>query len=218
MRKYDRFSKVIHTAVLCSFFLPFFFTGCGNKKQDDGSEIDATENTANLETTTTEDTSSINYTSTIVENQTPKVDSSNKESNLVITDSNSSLNQMKPKYISERICNTFEFLRPLLIPELNTYTGIGVVIDSIPATPFFSAFISLLFLFISLLIKYIEKNARISIVLLESLALIFLIMATPYSFTSHKLWGYAVALVLIAFLIVYDLYIIRINKQVSLSD
>lgn len=205
----------MHIAVICCFFLPFFYTGCERAKDlENSSAYEQSDTTAQV----------VLPTDTIPDNE--KIDStaSNQIVDSVINTNDSDPDQTdtlnNPLDIDESdgswsniIVAKYTFLKPLLIPEKYTYSGMAIVIDSIPYVPFISSLFSLLFLILSLSVKYIERTAIKSILLVESLALVFLLISMPHSWNVERLWGYWIAFSLTGILVLFDFF-----NRVSLSD
>ena len=225
MTKHFKFSKRLHLATLCCFLFPFFYIGCdsGAKekaahekyKQDSIAaqdsiayeEVDklASENKAAV----VKDSALIKPVDTIIQNNTLQTDTSYTQTLISQPDSSTFKKETESKSYSQTISTKFEFLRPLLNPTEDTYTGLATVIDSIQLIYFFSTFICFLFLLISLVVKFIDLKAIKTILLLETFALIFLFIAETY--WGLKIWGYWVALTFILALTIYDFYIIRLS-------
>jgi len=75
-----------------------------------------------------------------------------------------------------------------------------------------------LLLIISLIIKFMEPDARKTIVLIEIIALLFLYNAEPYTWSSEKLWGFKVCVTSLVILIIYDFYIIKLTNNKKLDE
>ena len=251
MTKHFKFSKRLHLATLCCFLFPFFYTGCDTSlsvrlakekaekyKQDSIaaqdsiaqiialSEISAVQDSiadyGNAQAAVVKDSALIKPVDTIIQNNTLQTDTSYTQTLISQPDSSTFKKETESKSYSETISTKFEFLRPLLIPKEDTYTGLATVIDSIPLIYLISPFICFLFLLISLVVKFIDLNAIKTILLLETFALIFLFIApgmysfvitggTIETFWGLRIWGYWVALTFILALTIYDFYIIRLS-------
>jgi len=211
MTKHLKFSKRLHWATLCCFLLPFFYTGCGLSSEEKARAEKSKQDSIAAATVNVNNTL-IKPADTTIQNNIPQKDTSNTQVSIVHPDTTTSKSEKESKSPSEKISTKFEFLRPLLIPKEDTYTGLATVIDSVPFICFFSVFICLLFLVISLTVKFIDLSARKTIVLLDTFASIFFFIARPYSWDSEKLWGYWVALAFITVLTIYDFYIIKLSR------
>ncbi len=197
MNKQTRISKILHWIVLLSFFLPFFYTGCQpeSKEEKEQAKLDSIEMANNpIDSLAPENSENDTLSST-------KSDSTNSEK------------EKKDELLSIKIAHKFPYLKPLLIPEKDTYSGIAVALDSFFYLFFFGVFNSFFLLIISLTAKFIQKEARKLIVFLEILSIIFLSISHPYSFDSKTLWGFWVCLGLIILLTVYDFYLIKLNTR-----
>ena len=232
MTKHFKFSKRLHLATLCCFLFPFFYTGCGSSAKEKAAHekyiqdsIAAQESNAIEEAilaAVVKDSAFIQPVDTIIQNNILQTDTSYTQTLISQPDSSTFKKETESKSYSETISTKFEFLRPLLIPKEDTYTGLATVIDSIQLIYFFSTFICFLFLLISLVVKFIDLNAIKTILLLETFALIFLYIApgiysvvitggTIETFWGLRIWGYWVALTFILALTIYDFYIIRLS-------
>ncbi len=216
MTKYFTFSKRLHWATLCCFLFPFFYTGCGPSAEDKATMEKAKQDSIAAVTGQTETESPDSAKTTILDStkheEIAEVDTSTEQTSILQPDTTTSKTEKESKTPSQKISNQLGFLRPILVPKQDTYTGVATVIDGIPFIPYFSIFISFLFLIISLVVKFIDSNARKTIVLLDILALISLFVSQPYSFDSEKLWGFWVAMTFVFALSVYDIYVIRRSK------
>jgi hypothetical protein len=103
----------------------------------------------------------------------------------------------------------------VLVPKENTYTGIAAVIDTAAYLFYFAIFLSFLLLIISLVIKFMEANARKTIVLLNTLALVSLFFSVHFSGYSERLWGFWTALSFMVLLTAYDVALIIIARKIS---
>jgi hypothetical protein len=99
------------------------------------------------------------------------------------------------------------------VPKEDTYTGIASVINLIVVTEYIAIYISFLLLLICFTIKFIDKEARKTIVLLDVLATVLLFISRAENLTSHILYGYWLAFSFAVVLTAYDFYVMRINKQ-----
>jgi hypothetical protein len=213
MTKHFKYSKGLHWVTLFCFLFPFFYTGCGPSAKEKAALETAEQDTiVSLKMQKEiEKTDSLNKTSigSTIEKDSAEFDRLTENTSILRTDTTTSKTEKDSETLSLKISNKFEFLRPILVPKEDTYTGIAVVMDGIPLIPFLGIFISFLLLIISLIVKYMDHNARKTIVLLDILVIISLYISEPYSFDSKKLWGYWVAMTLVCVLSLYDLYIFR---------
>jgi hypothetical protein len=62
-------------------------------------------------------------------------------------------------------------------------------------------------------VKFIETGALKTIILLDILALGFLIISESMSWDCEKLWGFWLCVVLASLLTIYDIYIIILKRK-----
>lgn len=208
MIKYSRF---LHVLVLCTFFLPFFYTGCGGPSAEEKAKQEAQHQADSIANATREIDSLKSLDSDTIEIETPlgntnNIDTSAIENNDKENDAANS--NKKEEYLSTTLTKKYPFLKIFLNPEPNVYTGIGMSINTLPYVFQFGTFLSLLFLLISLAGKFLEKSpVRINL-FLEIIAAFFLYNAfILFDFSGEKLWGYWVGLTSIFMLILFDFYI-----------
>jgi hypothetical protein len=202
----------IHWATLLCFFLPFFhYSGCGSAEEkaeaqrvsDSIAIVEAHKTNAIVEDSIEKIT---NIKDTI---STSKLDTTISESESVSTTEKIS----EPENKIEKAPTDESILRKLLYPRTDYYTGFGEVNSSLLYVGFSLVFISLFLLIITLIIKYIDKDARKAIVLLDVLSFILLYFADPPSDGEvEKLWGYWVCLTFLGVLTIYDFYVTRQQK------
>jgi hypothetical protein len=208
MTKHQKISRIFHCVTLCCFLLPFFYTGCRQNAEENATyskEIqDSIEFKANHTSPYTQDSVSEQTGDTITDTVSTQLSET--------TVSNSKSESFTP---SQDISKKYMFLRPFLVSKEKTFSGIAIIIDSVLIIPYFAVFISFLILLIGLTIKFIDRNARKGIVLLDFLSLIFLFFSQPYSLISEKLWGFWIAIIFILVLTVYDIVSIRLDKHLK---
>jgi len=206
MKKYYNYSIGFHWIVFLCFLLPFFYDSCAEKKHEEALVIDtASVVTAPVIADTILITEVIDTSKTQI-NVSTAIDSSKTDKD---ADNNSN------EFISQQLSKKYIFLEPILIPENDVYSGIACIIDAIPFIGLFATFISFLFFITSLIVKFIDKDARKVISLLDIIALIFLASAarmTSIFGNFERRWGFWVCLFCATALTIYDLYIIKIQK------
>jgi len=219
MLKHYRYSKILHWLTLLCFFLPFFYTGCQeNGKAKDEQQPDTTivgdTMVAIREKAidTTDSSKTVNWESKAVVSDSLR-SSANTQSSVPET-----YDSKEERTLSLQLTDSFTFLKPLLMPDKDIYTGIGIVINTFPLFLFIMIFISFLLLIISLLVKFIDRNARKAIVLIEALGLASMGFSYPFSYgafslDSERLWGYWICLVIFITMVVYDSILIRFKKE-----
>jgi hypothetical protein len=208
MIKYSRF---LHVLVLCTFFLPFFQSGCGGPSAEEKAKQKAQRQADSIAKATSEMDSLMGLESDTIEIETPFVDTSHIDTSAIgnspnQNDADNSNN--KEEYLSAILTKKYHFLKIFLNPEPNVYTGIGMSMNALPYVFQIGTFLSVLFLLISLAGKFLDKSAFKTILFLEVIAALFLYHAyILFDISGEKLWGYWVALTSILILILFDFYI-----------
>jgi hypothetical protein len=191
MKKLFKYSRLLHCMTFLCLCLPFFYTGC--KKAE-----------APAEETVQIDTTSINPELA----NTVRIDSIaiNKQQKSIVEEE--SKPEEKEKTLSETLSQDYNFLKPILVSKKNTFSGLAIVIDSGSYIIFFSLFIYVLLSILSLTIKYLDSSGIKTIVLLEVLALFFLVISRPIGIFDDKLWGLWVEIILFSIVTILDVYIL----------
>jgi hypothetical protein len=205
------YSRFLHVLVLCTFFLPFFYTGCGGPSAEEKAKQEAQNQADSIAEATREMDSLVSLDSDTVETKIPLVNTNNIDTPAIensFNENDADKSNNKEEYLSATLTKRYPFLKIFLNPEPNVYTGIGMGINALPYVFQFGTFLSLLFLIISLAGKFLEKSlVRINL-FLEIIAAFFLYNAfILFDFSGEKLWGYWVALTSILLLILFDFYI-----------
>ena len=221
MKKHTTYSKLLHILVLLCFLLPFFYTGCGPSKEEKAQRekakqdsIDAIQKTglgAFTDKTSIKD--SLQHDS-IVEPKAALPDELSK----ITAGAPPEKENPKEQRLSEIITNNYPFLRPILTPKPDTFTGLGEVINSVYFITFYAILISFLMLLIGLLIKFIDRHASLTLIILDFLALAFMFFSRTPTFVCDVLWGYWVTFSLIVLLLLYDTFIVIKNKRRNKSN
>lgn len=196
MTNYFKYSKIIHIIALFCFFLPFFYDGCSGMPSKTAEEEVEKSKTDSLKA---EDAVP---QSMVVEST---ADSTHVQSTTTSAE--------EPKTVSAKIVKKLPFLRMLLVPKPDTYSGIAIIINSGFMIEIFGIFVAFLLLAMGLVFKFMEPNARKVTLLTSILGLVFFAIAKPMSFDSKTLWGYWVCLSVIVLLIVFDCYVFMINRR-----
>ncbi len=229
MKKQYSYSKRIHFATLCCFLFPFFYTGCGEpsaeeKAAKEKATQDSVAAVANAKTgigATTDTTFKMEVSVTSEEELAKEKSEQTKDTTEQLvkpkqTETAKTSDQDKSTITpAEKICEQAPFLKSMLVPKENTYTGIAAVIDTGAYLFYFAIFLSFLLLILSLVIKFMEANARKAIVLLNTLALVALLVSIHFSGYSERLWGFWTALSFMILLTAYDVAIIIIEKKLK---
>jgi hypothetical protein len=198
--KHFKYSKGLHVLTLCCFLMPFFYSGCHDSKEEKEKNEELAEMVDTIATTAEPvDMDSAQFAEYLAKS----VDTSKTKNN--------DINFDDPFVKGDSIFNCVPFLKPVLNPDKECYSGLGLMIAQSPLILMTATFTCFLLLIISLTIKYIDHNAKRAIVLLEILALISLLIARPYSFQFERLWGLWVAVFFVSLLTIYDFYIARVS-------
>lgn len=204
MKKLLKYSIFLHWMTFLCLCLPFFYTGCEKK----------TEAPAHEEVQIQVDSTRLNQ---------KKIDTIALDKK-VVKETKKSINKVKSKTenkeetLSETLSQEYPFLKSILVSKENTFSGWAMIIDSGSYILVFSIFIYFLLSILSLTIKYLESNAIKTIVLLDVLALLFLILAEPIAIFNNRLWGVWVAIIIFSTLTILDIYILIKNQQFKRKD
>ena len=222
MKKHYRNSRILNVAILLCFLLPFFYAGCDPTKEEKeaagqkriADSIDAALNAA-IDSALFADqiTDSSNALVKATEADTSIINEIGEEVKELPTDK-----AKETETISESIVDKFPFLKPILVPDVDTFSGIAIVIDSVPYLAFFTAFISMLLLLISLLSKFIDKQSLKIILMLDLLAFVSLTVSSPISLGFERRYGFIVTLSLLLMQVIYDIYLVRIKGRASETE
>ncbi len=194
-----RYSKILHTILLCGFLLPFFYTGCEAVTSEE-SEVAAIDTVEVIDTD-----SSVNQLDSSLRNEVFNVDPPQKEEVLNKINSTDTISESEEdRSPTEKIVKRVPFLKYVLTPRTETYSGLGAVINSLAFLAFYSITVSFFLLILSLVLKWIEPKAIRSIAILETLALVLFFIAESPSWNSDKLFGYWIVLILLVTLSVLD--------------
>jgi hypothetical protein len=192
MKKLFKYSRLLHWMTFLCLCLPFFYTGCKKAEAtiEEEIQIDTTSINPELANTVKIDSIAINKQQKSILEEEPKPEDNEKT-------------------LSETLSKEYTFLRPILVSKENTFSGLAIIIDSGSYVAIFSVFIYFLLSILSLTIKYLDTNALKTIGLLDTLALIFLIISEPIGIFSDRLWGLWVAIILFLTVTILDIYILK---------
>ncbi len=195
-------SLLLHYFVFLCFLFPFFYTGCEKEVENENkSEI------ISIDTLGASDRIDYKYaiTDTIASVLTDKV-----KQNETSTDTSSRSNNENST--SHILVDKYPILGIILIPSSDSYSGLATVIDTIQYFPFFSTFLSFLFLILSLAVKYMDSSSKRVIIMLNICALVTLFVSKYLSYNCENLWGYWTCLVMIGILTIYDIMWTRTDQ------
>ena len=191
--------------------LPFFyFNGCGPSPEEKAAHEKAKQDSiaaankykeSGLQENTTKTKDTIGNVSIA------NTDTSNVNVPPADTENHNTLPTKDAGTPSEKLIEKQPLLKHILIPKEYTHTGLAVIVDSFMIVIFSALFISFFLLIISLVIKFMERDARKTIVMLDIFAAFFLLISAPYSWDSKTLWGFWVCFTVIIILSIYDLWI-----------
>ncbi len=206
-----KYSRLLHVLVLSTFFLPFFYSGCGGPSAEEKAKQEAQLQADSIAEGTREMDSLMILDSDTIEIETPLVDTNNIDTSAIgnsFNQNEADNSNNKEECLTLKLTKKYSFLKIFLNPEPNVYTGIGMSINTLPYVFQFGTFLSLLFLFISFTVKFLDKSALKTILLLEMIAALFLYNAyILFDISGEKLWGYWVGLVSFIILFLFDFYV-----------
>lgn len=142
-----------------------------------------------------------------------KADTSLNQESIQKTQPIEPISENKPDNFSEIISDRLPFLKPVLVSKENIYSGIAIIIDLVEVIPYLIILVSFLLLVLSFIVKFIDKSALKSIVMLNFIALISLFFSRPASLFYETLWGFWIAYTFVFTLTVYDFYIMIRSKR-----
>lgn len=201
MKKLLKYSRLLHWLTYLCLCLPFFYTGCKKAEAavEETVQIDTTSVSPELANSVIIDSIAIN-----------KEHKSNVEE------------ESKPeeieKTLSETLSKEYAFLQPVLVSKDNTFSGLAMIIDSGRYVVVFSVFVYLLLSILSLIVKYLDSKAIKTIVLLDTIALLFLIISEPIGINNERLWGFWVAIILFSAVTILDIYNMIKHHQNTRKD
>jgi hypothetical protein len=201
MKKLFKYSRFLHWMTFLCLCLPFFYTGCKKAEApaEETVQIDTTSINPELANTIKTDSIAINKQQDSIVGEESKI-------------------EKKEKTLSETLSKKYIFLRPILVSKENTFSGLAMIIDSGSYIVVFSVFIYFLLSILSLTIKYLDSGTIKTIVLLDVLALLFLIISEPIGIFNNRLWGLWVAIILFSTLTILDIYILTKNHHNKRKD
>ncbi|MDB5256126.1 MAG: hypothetical protein JWM14_821 [Chitinophagaceae bacterium] len=201
MNKSLLYSRILQFSIVLSFLLPFFFVGCDQKTDESASVYDSTVVATDTlskdvldtlhEKNTSSDSSTINTTQT---------------TDTIGTGPTAAVSEENDKSFSKELVREYEWLSPILIPSPEVYTGIALVINLGSEAIFINIFFAFLLILICLSIKFLEKYAIRTQILINMLALAFLYVYIPTFLSGERLWGFWVCFTLILVTIANDIY------------
>ncbi len=191
------FSRLLQFSIVLSFLLPFFFVGC----EKSGESATAADSTAIADTLHVMPSDSTAHST----DSSSATISELKDSTQPATNDTIYENQ-KESTFSEELINEDEWLGPFLMPESGVFTGMGLIVNVIKPSLFINIIFAFFLILIGLSIKFLEKSAIRTQLLINFLAIIFLFLYTPDVFGVHRLWGFGVCLMLLVLTIALDAY------------
>ncbi len=198
MKNHSRISRLLHILVFVSFLTPFFFVACEHVE-----EAPTTLDSVHTEVVTASDTI---IRDTTVSHDTLRADT---PKSLFIDQAVSEKNEDGAKEsMAYQISKEYRFTKPFLVPYKHSYSGLAIFIDSCINVPFFAIFNAMLFLIISLVMKFMKAQTPKMIFFHLLLAFIFLSLARPISFDCKILWGYWVCLALLGVTAMFDFWVL----------
>jgi len=204
MNKSLLYSRILQFSIVLSFLLPFFFVGCEQKADESAAIVDST---ATVEDTFTKDLSrALTDSAAIVPSQKTEV---------ISVDPDANLSKENEKSFSKELTHNYPWLSPVLTPSHDVFTGIALVINLSREAIFFNIFFAFFLILICLSIKFLEKHAIRTQILINTLALAFLYVYIPTFLSGERLWGFWICFTLILLTIANDIYrIIQQRKKI----
>lgn len=191
------FSRLLQFSIVLSFLLPFFFVGC--EKSDESATA--------ADTTIAVDTLQVIPSNSATHSSDSLSAKMNETKDSIQTTSNDTIDENKKEStFSEELIVEHEWLRPFLMPDRGVFTGLGLVVNVIIQSIFFTIIFAFVLILIGLSIKFLEKSAIKSQILLNILALVLLFLYTPDIFSVQRLWGFGVCISLLVLTIAVDVY------------
>lgn len=197
MLSYKSRSLLLHILVLCTFLLPFYFTGCEKIEEALPSKSDSIAVSPFCQV---HDRDSIKVSDSTVSQNIP--DSLKRISYGSDEVDENPAHKLSLKYLA---------LKPILNPERYTYTGLGVLINIFDVFSMIALAFSVFLLLFALGLKIWNQKAHITWIH-SLLAFLFLLIARPLSFHCELLWGYWVCLGFLTLLLIHDGYGLKRSK------
>jgi hypothetical protein len=200
-----KFSKMLHFAVILCFALPFFFhEGCQNTSIS-GDTTQANDSIA------LDSSANINDTTTLAETPADSIVNVPTDSINISTDNQSAdtvaagqdMIKQKDDFRESGAWKLF------FEPKKDHYSGLGEVYMNLYFFRYTSISLAFILIILCLVIKFMESEARKSIILLDALSLIALLIYSPAAEKFDRLWGFWVVLILLTSLIAVDIYQMR---------
>lgn len=191
MKTHQKLAQILRILTLCAFALPFFYTGCMEKKEEAGPEVEIDSSTAVIEEPLK---TQIDSSTTATDTSVAVVQNDNTES--------------KERALSSELSLKYPLLRPFLESKEHTFSGLAMILDLIPFLGRIAFFVAFLLFIMGYIITYFDSQAIISVFIIDGTALAFLLFANPVSFNCERLWGAWVCYVLAVLLVFYDLFFI----------
>ncbi len=209
IEKLIRFSKINQLLIVVCIFFPFFYTGC--------SDAELVEERVLLEDMDEEES-----LDTIV--QVPKDEKKEIVDTLEVSESTHAENKFndKDKFTTDFILEEYPSLKFLFHPNKNENTGLAEVVNLFPYATVYGVFIYFLLVFLTLLFKFIDKNAVKIFLSLNIIAFIFLYTSLSFPHViCTRIWGYWLSMVLLITVIIFDSIILIVsikNKNSPLTN
>jgi hypothetical protein len=226
MTEHYKISRRINWIVLLCFFLPFFeYKGCSGIGFGQSSEQKAAEEAAKEQAMQDSiaaskvailETKSDTINQTVINQETEPVEIINDTTSYQETKVEIKTTPEKDK-ISTLISNEHPILKPLLNIRPNYYSGIAYLLDTSAYLLIVFILFSFVFLTLCLIIKYIDKEARKAICLLEILSLGCLYYTPSYIWIEgfDILSGFWISLLALTILTIYDIYIAILKNKAA---
>lgn len=223
------FSRLVHFLALLSFITPFFFNACSHPTKAELEVMQKTKEDSIEKSLKSNHTFKDSVSSPIMDavgREMPTdttITVADKADSLKITSTETTSykykENKKDSMLADMIASKYPFLKIILVPGKDSVSGLGTVLNNIHFISFFGTSFSLLLLFVGLLMKYLDKNALKSVLLIHLLNLAFLSCSQTLYFETERLWGFWLCLALSSIVTLYDAYLlIAIRKKIYNND
>ncbi|MDF2454459.1 MAG: hypothetical protein K0R51_452 [Cytophagaceae bacterium] len=198
------FSRLLQSFIVLSFSLPFFFVGC-EKSDESAAAVDSTVAVDTLQVVPSD-------SSTASSDSLSGQISDTQDTIQIATNDKTEEHEEKSDF-SKELIKEHEWLRPFLMPDKEIYTGLGLVLNIFRQSIFYNIFFSFLLILIGFAIKFLEKSAIRTQLLLNLLAIVFLYIYLPTFLSGERLWGFWVCLSLLVLTIALDIYRLILTQK-----
>jgi hypothetical protein len=204
MKKSLLYSRILQFSIVLSFLLPFFFVGCDSKSEE-AAAADSTL-VADIIVTSVDSLHLYPKDTTSVSDS---IAGSVTETTIYKKEDDSDTT------FSQKLSTNYPLLSIFLIPGEHVMTGASLVLDIGSESIFLNIFFAFLLLIICVLVKFIEKTAVRTQILLNILAILFLFLYAP-GLSFDRLWGFWICIILLVATLALDIYRLIITRSKKL--